>query len=339
MHRSRAPYYKTDKVCSFQEATTLPPPSTKYFYCQTFVAEEVPPPVDDVLGMGDAHEKILKNTGFRSLDGDTDPKRSNLFPQEVPLPPSPPPPEDVLHMGDAHEKKYPDFSDKWFPSLDDIGLYVMPLKLLAQIPLPPGPPPQRAYGSRVNKMPRSRDPYNKTDRVCSFQEAATIPPPSLKYFYRESFVAEEVPLPPSPPPVDDVLGMGDAHEEILKNIGFRSLDEDTDPKNPNLLPHEVPLLPSPRPAVLDMWSTNEKKYPDLKNIVFPCLDDDPMEAMPSMGDTHEKKYPNLTNIRFPCLDDDPADAVRGVRLGGKRGLSTHGPHERAGGVCSPGSIL
>ena len=100
--------------------------------------------------------------------------------------------------------------------------------------------------------------------MCSFQEATTLPPPSTKYFYCQTFVAEEV-----PPPVDDVLGMGDAHEEILKNIGFRSLDEDTDPKNPNLLPHEVPLLPSPRPAVLDMWSTNEKKYPDLKNIVFP----------------------------------------------------------------------
>ncbi|GLD67423.1 histone-lysine N-methyltransferase 2D-like protein [Lates japonicus] len=122
-------------------------------------------------------------------------------------------------------------------------------------------------------------------------------------------MACEVPLPPSPPPPDAVH----RHEKILKNIRSRPVHDIAQQRRPNLLSHEVPLPPSPPPAeaVLYREDTNERKYPDLRNIVFPSLDDELPELMPfsqladrQIQDLAEKRYFDLSTIAFPSLDDD-----------------------------------
>ncbi|XP_074483528.1 uncharacterized protein LOC141763110 [Sebastes fasciatus] len=361
-----------DETNSFQEAATKPPPAMKYSPCVYLFAEKVPrppspPPADAVFHMGDALENILKTTGFRSLDDD--PKRRNLLPPEVPLPQIPlPPAEDVFHMGDAHEKKnsgfpssddeaaclmsrllmacdvplppspppadaarhvrhfhqtkYPDFSDTWFPSLDDEVPNLMPLSWLAEIPLPPSPLP---HADDVLDVDEKKYPDSKNTGI----------PPLDDDPKRPNLLPHQVPLSPSPPPADDVFDTDLKKYPDLKNTGFPPLDGDTDPKHPNLLPHEIPLPPSPPPPedVLDIEDTHVKNlfdigFPSLDDEMaclmskFPPLDDDPkcpnlspheiplppsppLPPADDVSDTNEKKYPDLKNIVFPCLDDNP----------------------------------
>lgn len=111
-----------------------------------------------------------------------------------------------------------------------------------------------------------------------------------------------------------------------------------------LMPWEVPLPPSPPPAEaeLDMWTTTEKKYPDLKNIGFPSLDDEvtclisqpvnvvacdvPLPPSPpatdavlEMGDNDGKKDPDI-ELKHPNLPQEvpllasPPLAASGLRM-------------------------
>lgn len=82
-----------------------------------------------------------------------------------------------------------------------------------------------------------------------------------------SVTAGEVPLPPSPQPAVAVFHVGDTHKNKnsdLKNIEFSSLGDEVARlmfKPLSLLPHQVPLPPSPPPAEASfhVGDTKEKK--------------------------------------------------------------------------------
>ncbi|KAK5869381.1 hypothetical protein PBY51_024104 [Eleginops maclovinus] len=98
------------------------------------------------------------------------------------------------------------------------------------------------------------------------------------------------------------------HEKILKSTGFHSLDEDTNPKHPNVSPHEIPRLPSPLPDVLDTGNTPEKKKLELKHLGFPSLDNEVACLVPQplseRAFTHQKKQPVLMNFKCSVPDLD-----------------------------------
>lgn len=187
-----------------------------------------------------------------------------------------------------------------FLSLQDAALAnVHPLP--HEVPLPPSLPP----------------PQTLDDEVAFF----TSKPLSV--------MPCDVPLPPTPPPADAVLPMAHTLEKKypdLKNIRFPSLDDEVAclmSKPPNLLPHEVPLPPSPPPAdsVFHVGHFHKKKHPDRSYIGFHSLAEDdelkrpsllphevPLPPSPLPADaaphvyTLEKKHMGLTG--FPFLDVD-----------------------------------
>ncbi|KAK1896957.1 Ankyrin repeat protein G3R [Dissostichus eleginoides] len=158
---------------------------------------------------------------------------------------------------------YPHSSNIGFPSLDDEVASLMSYRLnltACDVPLPPNPKPAVLDKSKTREK---KYPDQKTIGFPSLDvEVASFTTQPL------GVMACDIPLPPSTPPIEVVLYMLHCHEKILKSIGFRSLDENIDPKRPNVLPHEIPLPP------LDSGDTNKKKNPDWQNIGFPSLDDD-----------------------------------------------------------------
>ncbi|XP_033949702.1 uncharacterized protein [Pseudochaenichthys georgianus] len=193
--------------------------------------------------------------------------------------------------------------------------------LAEEVPLPPSPPPAVLDKSKTHEK---KYPDQKTIGFPSLDE-------ELASFTTQNLcvMACDIPLPPSTPPIEAVLYMLHCHEKILKSIGFRSLDENTNPKRPNVLPHEIPLPPNPFPDVLHKGSTPEKKNLDLKDIGFPSVDDEvacfmnqpyrekvcdlsltpsptPADAPCHVRHFEEKKYPDLKSIGFPSLDDEVA---------------------------------
>ncbi|KAI9523898.1 hypothetical protein NQZ68_022530 [Dissostichus eleginoides] len=238
--------------------------------------------------------------------------------EEVPLPPSPPP-ADI-----SHEKIYPHSSNIGFPSLDDEVASLMSYRLnltACDVPLPPNPKPAVLDKSKTREK---KYPDQKTIGFPSLDvEVASFTTQPL------GVMACDIPLPPSTPPIEAVLYMLHCHEKILKSIGFRSLDENTNPKRPNVLPHEIPLPPNPLPDVLHKGSTPEKKNLDLKDIGLPSVDDEvacfmnqpyrekacdvsltpsptPADAPCHVRHFEEKKYPDIKSIGFPSLDDEVA---------------------------------
>ncbi|KAJ4920821.1 hypothetical protein JOQ06_021458 [Pogonophryne albipinna] len=223
----------------------------------------------------------------------------------------------------------PHSSNIGFPSLDDevaSQMSYLNLNLTAcDVPLPPNPKPAVLDKSKTREK---KYPDQKTIGFPSLDE-------ELASFTTQPLgvMACDIPLPPSTPPIEAVLYMLHCHEKILKSIGFRSLDENTNPKRPNVLPHEIPLPPNPFPDVLHKGSTPEKKNLDLKDIGFPSVDDEvacfmnqpyrekacdvSLTPSPTPADAdadftchvrhfEEKKYPDLKSIGFTSLDDEVA---------------------------------
>ncbi|XP_059202589.1 nuclear pore complex-interacting protein family member B13-like [Centropristis striata] len=294
-----------------------------------------PPPADDVLEMGYTDKKKyqdLTTIPFPSLDdevaclmsqrlsinpwevplppspppslGDEEPYLMPLSVMgDIPLPPSPPPVDHVLEMGYTDKKKYQDLTIMPFPSLDDNADAKCPNMLLQEVPLPLSP-----LTSQEKKYP---DLSNI--RFPSLDDNADPKCPNM--------LPQELPLPPSPPPS---LSDEEPYLMPLSVMGDIPLPPSPPPALWDEVPHlmpvsvlaDIPLPPSSPPAddVTDIGYIDEK-YPDLKNIGFPSLDDNADAKCPNMLlqevplhpsplTSQEKKYPDLCNIRFPSLDDD-----------------------------------
>ncbi|XP_047432915.1 uncharacterized protein LOC125001109 [Mugil cephalus] len=151
------------------------------------------------------------------------------------------------------------------------------------------------HHSLHSKMHCSASPQGHDDHS---QLEATMPDEHSYFYYNiVFFFAEEVPLPerdsvacevspppPSPPPVERLLRLGDTPEDKhldLQSARFSSLDDEVAfymSKPLHVTAREVPLPPSPlRPD--DEVDVEQRDEKDLQNIGFPSLDDDDSDLM------------------------------------------------------------
>ncbi|XP_034555419.1 histone-lysine N-methyltransferase 2D-like [Notolabrus celidotus] len=293
----------------------------------------------------------LHNAGFLSLDEEVAffmSQEINFRASKVPLPPSP----DELDINSSNEEVYPDLKSIRFPYLDDeddesldnevAALFSQPQRKMPwEFSLPPST-------AKTDKDPQAGDITQSESRGMSMfraiQEKHALMPPHLlasttssqsKYYHITFFLAEEVQLPESPTP--GALTLSPLPDEVpcppnlpplpteeqcihLHNEGFLSLDEEVAffmAQEINIRASKVPLPPSP--DELDMTSSNEEVYPDLRNTGFPSLDDEDDESVPCLFPGLEEEpdlmplhlladivpnYPDLRHIGFPHLDED-----------------------------------
>ncbi|XP_034555644.1 histone-lysine N-methyltransferase 2D-like [Notolabrus celidotus] len=253
----------------------------------------------------------LHHAGFLSLDEEVAffmSQEINIRASKVPLPPSP----DELDINSSNEEVYQDLKSIRFPDVDDeddesldnevAALFSQPQRKMPwEFSLPPST-------TTTDKDPQAGDITQSESRGMSMfraiQEKHTLMPPHLlasttssqsKYYHITFFLAEEVPLPESPKP--EALTLSPLPDEVpcppnlpplpteeqcihLHNEGFFSLDEEVAffmAQEINIRASKVPLPPSP--DELDITSSNEEVYPDLRNTGFPSLDDDDDESL------------------------------------------------------------
>lgn len=211
-----------------------------------------------------------------------------------------------------------------FPSLDDeLSFYMSkPLSIMAcDVPLPPSPSPAD------NVLDIAHTPEKKYPDLRNIRFPSLDDKEACLTSISQNLLPQEVPLPPSPPPGDAAFDEGRFYEKKYsdsKNMGFPSLDDDIEPKcHKLLLPHEVPLPPSPSPAdAAPHVYSPEKEHLGLTRFSFLDVDTEkvpkPLSEMacvvplppspPPAATVHtpEKKYPDLRNIGFPSLDDKVA---------------------------------
>ena len=183
--------------------------------------------------------------------------------------------EAQFHIGDYNHMKYLDLKNIGLPALDEDTGPKCRILLDHEVPL------------LLLRPGFTRETTMRSTQIWKTSRLQKTPDEEVAYLMSQplSVLACEIPLPPSPPPAEAWLRTGVDNEKKylhLWNIWFPPLEDDTDPKYPIWLPHEVLLLPSPPPpeAGLHMGEAEVKKYPVLTNFGFPLMNIEMADLMP-----------------------------------------------------------